>query len=263
MRALVLLILLVPCGALAQEKSAEELAKSLANPIAAMISVPFQMNFDANIGPAEDGDRFTTNIQPVVPISLNDDWNLISRTILPVVHQSDIYPGAGSQTGTGDTVQSLFFSPKAPTAGGWIWGVGPVFLLPTGSDDLLTADKWGAGPTAVALRQEGAWTYGALVNQIWSFAGNGDRSDVSQAFVQPFMTRTWPGGWSVTMTADSTYDWNGGGWTIPVGLFGGKVMRFGKQLVQFSGGPRYYADSTDNGPHGWAFRVTVVLLYPR
>lgn len=258
-----LVLLLAPCFAVAQEKSAEDLAKALANPIAAMISVPFQMNWDDDIGPVEAGNRFTTNIQPVVPISINEDWNLISRTILPVVHQSDIYPGAGSQTGTGDTVQSLFFSPKAPTSSGWIWGVGPVFLLPTGSNDLLSADKWGAGPTAVALRQQGPWTYGGLVNQIWSFAGDKDRSDVSSMFVQPFMTRTWPGGWSATLTADSTYDWNGGGWTIPIGLFGGKVTKIGKQLVQFSGGPRYYADSPDGGPHNWGFRVMVVLLYPK
>ena len=138
--------------------SAADLARQLANPISALISVPLQLNYDTDIGPDDDGERWTLNIQPVIPFGLNDDWNLISRTILPLVDQRDIFPGAGSQSGIGDVVQSLFFSPVKPTAGGWIWGAGPVFLLPTGSDDLLTADKTGIGPTAVALKQEGRWT---------------------------------------------------------------------------------------------------------
>ena len=135
--------------------SSEKLAKRLANPVAAMISVSFQLNHDQDIGSARSGKRWTLNIQPVIPIDLNADWNLISRTVLPVTWQDEIFPGAGSQSGLGDTLQSVFFSPKKPTAGGWIWSAGLVLLLPTSTNDLLSGNKWGAGPTGVGCARTG------------------------------------------------------------------------------------------------------------
>jgi hypothetical protein len=170
-RAIAIVAAAIVCQPVASaSESEQQLARQLTNPVAALISVPLQLNYNSDIGPADDGRQRVLNIQPVIPFSLNDDWNLISRTIVPIVDQSDIFPGAGSQTGLGDTVQGLFFSPVAPTAGGWIWGAGPVFLLPTGTNRLLTTDKWGVGPTAVALRQQGPWTGGLLGNHIWSVA---------------------------------------------------------------------------------------------
>ena len=258
---------LPPSTASAEDASAgldsAKYAKQLANPVAALISVPFQLNFDDNIGPVDEGSRVTLNMQPVIPFSLNEDWNLISRTILPLIDQQDIFPGSGRQSGLGDTVQSLFVSPVEPSASGWIWGAGPVLLLPTATDELLGADKWGAGPTAVALKQQGPWTYGFLVNHIWSFAGDGNRNDVSSTFMQPFAGYTTATGWSFDLQTETTYDWVNEQWNVPLIFLVSKVTTIGNQLVQLQAGPRYYAEHFDSGPEGLAFRVALTLLFPR
>jgi hypothetical protein len=240
-----------------------DLALQLANPVAALISVPLQLNYDQGIGPKEDGARWSLNAQPVVPFQLNDDWNIVSRTILPLVHQNDVVPGAGSQTGIGDTAQSVFFSPKAPTSGGWIVGVGPVFLLPTGTDDLLSTDKWGAGPSIVALKQSGGWTRGVLANHIWSFAGDDDRADISNTLVQPFASLTTPSSWTYSLSSEVLYDWEGEEWAVPVNFIASKLTKVGRQLVSFGGGARYWVDSPANGADGFGLRVFVTLLFPR
>jgi hypothetical protein len=254
---------LIASTAQAAETNEASLALQLSNPVAALISVPLQLNYDQDIGPADDGDRWLLNVQPVIPFDLNDDWNLISRTILPVVRQSDIFPGAGTQSGIGDMVQSIFFSPKAPTASGWIWGAGPALLLPTGSNDLLTTDKWGAGPTAVLLKQSNGWTRGVLANHIWSFAGDDDRADVSATFLQPFLTFTTPTQWTFGLNTESSYDWENEQWSVPVNASASKLMRFGNQLVSLGGGVRYWLDSPDSGAEGFGLRMTVTLLFPR
>ncbi|KPK54329.1 MAG: hypothetical protein AMJ84_01475 [Acidithiobacillales bacterium SM23_46] len=238
-------------------------AKQLANPVSALISVPMHLNFDNNIGPNDDGSRVTFKILPVIPFSLNKDWNLISRTILPLVKQQDIYPGSGTQSGLSDTVQSLFFSPVNPTSSGWIWGAGPVFLLPTATDDLLGTGKWGAGPTAVALKQEGSWTYGILVNHIWSFAGDSSRENVNSTFLQPFAGYTTASAWSFDLQTESTYNWESGKWNVPLVFLVSKVTTINKQMVQFQGGPYYYVEHFDTGPKGWGLRLAMTLLFPR
>lgn len=180
-----------------------------------------------------------------------------------MVWQDDVIPGADRQTGIGDIVQSAFFSPKAPTAGGWIWGAGPVFLFPSGSDDLLTADKWGAGPTAVAVKQQGPWTLGGLANHIWSFAGDDERADVSATFLQPFLSYTTPTAWSYSLNIESTYDWENEQWSVPINAVVSKVTNIGGQMISFNTGIRYWADSPDNGPEGWGFRFVTVFLFPK
>ena len=249
---------------MAQEiATTEELAKKLSNPVASLISVPLQFNYDSNIGPDDDGSRFLVNIQPVVPLSLGEDWNMITRTILPVVSQDEIFPGAGSQFGLGDIVQSVFISPKASTSSGWIWGAGPVFLLPTATDDLLGAEKWGLGPTAVVLKQSGPWTFGGLTNHIWSVAGKSKRQDINATFLQPFLSYTTPKAISYTVNSETTYDWKSEQWAVPLNFTVTKVTKIGNQLVSVGGGVRYWVKSTDSGPEGLAVRLLFTLLYPK
>lgn len=247
----------------ASEAYETSLAMQLSNPVAALISVPLQLNYDQDIGAADDGERWLLNVQPVIPFDLNDDWNLISRTILPLVRQSDVFPGAGTQTGTGDLVQSLFLSPKAPTASGWIWGAGPVLLLPMGSNDLLTTDKWGVGPTAVVLKQSNGWTRGVLANHIWSFAGDDDRADVNATFVQPFLTYTTPTQWTFAVNTEASYNWEDEQWLVPFNASVSRLTRIGTQLASFGGGVRYWLDSPESGPEGFGLRFTMTLLFPR
>ena len=241
--------------------AAAELAKKLSNPVASLISVPIQNNFDFGAGPNGDGFQYKVNIQPVVPISLNETWNLISRTIIPVVYQENIV-GTSSQAGLSDTVQSLFFSPKAPTSGGWIWGVGPVLLLPTATDDLLGTEKWGAGPTAVLLKQQNGWTYGVLANHIWSYAGESSRADVNATFLQPFLTFTTPKQTTFTINTESTYDWANSQWTVPLNASVAQLVKLGKLPLQFQIGARYYAEKPANGPE-WGLRFSVTFLFPK
>lgn len=242
---------------------AQDLAKKLSNPVAALISVPFQFNYDGNVGPARGGDRFTLNVQPVIPFTLNADWNIISRTILPITTQSSVSPGSGSQTGLGDTLQSLFFSPREPTAGGVIWGAGPAFLLPTGTENLLSARKWGLGPTGVLLVQKGPWTYGALANHIWSVAGDGNRPPVSSTFLQPFVSYTTPDAWTYLLNTESTYDWHNTHWSVPINAGLSKLIKIGDQPISIGAYARYWANSPDSGPHGWGGRLVVTLLFPK
>jgi hypothetical protein len=244
-------------------EEAHELAKKLNNPIASLISVPLQSDVNCNIGPADDGCNYTLEIEPVIPVSIADDWNMISRTILPITYQNDIFPGAGDQFGLGDITQSLFFSPKAPSSfGGLIWGAGPAFLIPTATDDLLGTGKFGIGPTVVVLKQTGPWTIGILANHIWSVAGDDDRADVSDTFLQPFVAYTTKDAWTFSANTESSYDWKREQWSVPINAEVKKLLRIGKQPVQIGGGLRYWAESPESGPEGFGGRLIVTFLFP-
>jgi hypothetical protein len=227
----------------------EDLAKQLQNPVANLISVPMQHNLELGVGD-DNIMRYQLNIQPVIPFKLNNKWNLILRNILPVVVQNEAQAGSGTQAGLGDDTMSLFLSPQNPGPAGIVWGIGPVFLWPTGTDPLLGSEKYGAGPTFVLLKQSGPWTLGVLANHIWSYAGNDLRSGVNSTYFQPFMTYTTKTAISYTVQGENTYNWKNKEWNValiggasrvfPMGKNALSLGLFGKYFpVHFSGGPDY------------------------
>lgn len=240
-------------------QDSHELAKKLSNPVASLISVPFQQNFDFGMG-AGSGWRSTLNIQPVIPISLSPKWNLISRTILPIIHQHNVVPNS-SQTGLGDITQSFFFSPTDSKR--VIWGAGPVLLIPTATDDALGTEKFGIGPTALVLKQQGGWTYGALVNHIWSVAGSDTRSDVNSTFLQPFLAFNTKDAWTFTVNTESSYDWEGNHWNVPIHFQITKLIKIGQRPVSIGGGIRCWAASSPGGPENCGLRMIFTPLFPK
>ena len=239
---------------------AQELAKKLSNPVASLISFPMQSNFDFRMGTGS-GWRYTLNVQPVIPIKLSPNWNMISRTIIPLIHQGNVTGPNTSQSGLGDTVQSFFFSPSKTEP--LIWAVGPVVLLPTATNASLGSQKWGLGPTALALKQKKGWTYGILANHIWSFAGKSNRADVNATFVQPFLAYTNKQAWTYTINTESTYDWNSHSWSVPINPLISKLVRFGKQPMSFGGGLKCWVTTPAGGPEGCGIRIVITALFPK
>jgi len=256
------LVLVVPL-AQAQEDESAELAKKLANPVASMISLPMQYNYDEYGGVNEDGAAHLLTLQPVIPIPLTENWNLITRTIVPLIDRQDFALPAMNESGLGDIVASQYFSPKAPTAGGWIWGVGPAELLPTASDELLGGDKWGLGPTGVALRQTGPWTVGILASHIWSVAGDSDRADISSTSLQPFLSYITTTKTTIGIYTETAYDWENQQWSVPVIGQVAQLFKIGPQIMQLAAGAKYWAESSDDGPEGWGLRIQLTLLFPK
>ena len=242
---------------------AAELAKKLNNPVASLISVPIEYNLDSKIGPSETGETWTVKFTPVVPFELNDNWNLITRTIFSYV-DTDIPDYGVNETGISDIVEVMYFSPKAPTASGIIWGAGPLILMDTATDDAIGAGKWGTGPAGVILKQQGQWSVGMLAHYLTDIGGGGsDRTDVEQLFFQPFLSYNITP--QLSWTAQTEYTRNlenntSNGYFI---FSVNKTMRVGKQLLQGRVGVRHWYEQAEFGPDSTELMLRLTLLYPK
>jgi len=255
---------LVSSGPARAEMSAEELAKLAQNPVGNLISVPFQNNTNFNVGPYT-GTQNILNIQPVIPVEINQDWNIITRTIVPVISQPQLSPTTDRTNGIGDTVFSAFLSPAQPH--GLIWGVGPVVQLPTNSSDELGNKNWGLGPTFVVLKLEhgNPWVYGVLANNVWSLSSSKQGGAYNNGLIQPFVNYNFPGGFYLVSGPILTVDWkadSGQQWTVPLGGGMGKIFHFGKLPVNTSLQAYYNVVHPDNGAN-WQLRAQVQFMFPK
>lgn len=255
--------LLLPGATRAQGTGADEataLSKKTQNPVSDLISVPFQYNAYLGVDPDEEV-LHVLNIQPVVPIGLGERWNLIFRAIAPLI--SSPTAGGDRANGLGDLNLQPFLSPRKP--GKLIWGLGPGLVLPTATDDRLGAEKWSVGPAAVGLTMAGPWVAGALVQNVWSVAGDGDRPDVNQLTIQPFVNHNFPKGWALGSSPIISADWEadpGDRWTVPIGLTLTKTTTLGRQPLSLGVGGFWNAVKPD-GAAEWQARAVVSLLFPK
>ncbi len=238
----------------------EALAKQLQNPVASLISIPFQNNFDSGLGAGQNGTRYTLRFQPVVPSAINKDWNLITRPILTYISQDKVF-GNTSQTGLSDTQLELFLSPSSFKEGELIWGAGAIVLMPTASEAALGTEKWGVGPSACALIQNGHWSYGGLVNQLWSVAGNSARSDISQTYLQPFISHTTSHGSTVTFSSETSYDWVSHQWDVPLIAGASQILPVYGRYVSVGASALYHVESPSTVSK-WGARFVITLLLP-
>lgn len=246
------------------ELSAEELAKLAQNPVGNLISVPFQNNTNFNVGP-ENGTQNILNIQPVIPISINKDWNIITRTIVPVIWNPSLGPTVPSKDGVGDTVFTAFLSPANP--GHLIWGAGPVVQIPTNTSDELGNKNWGLGPSFVVLHLDHGdpWVYGVLVNNIWSLSSSKQGGSYNNGLIQPFLNYNFKGGLYLTTSPILTVDWkadSGQRWVVPLGGGVGKIFHLGRLPVNTQLAGYYNVVHPDNGAN-WQLRFQVQLMFPK
>jgi hypothetical protein len=245
--------------------STEALQKATQNPVASLISVPVQNNSNFGVNPGYRT-QDVLNIQPVIPIGISKDWNLLVRWIMPIVYQPvPNAPGTPEtgEYGLGDMVPTFFLSPKK--SGKLIWGAGPVFQLPTATNTFLGQGKLGIGPSVVLLTQPGHWTLGVLLNNVWSVAGSGSRPDVNQFLFQYFINYNLKKGWYLTWQPTLTANWeatNGNRWTVPFGGGVGRIMKIGYQPVSLTA--QFFGNAVHpEGTPAWTMRLQIAFLFPK
>jgi hypothetical protein len=258
--------ILAATGAAHAALSAEDLARLAQNPVGNLISVPFQNNTNFNVGP-QSGTQNILNIQPVIPVTLNKDWNLITRTIVPLVWQPEFLPGQGDTFGLGDIQLSGMVSPAEPGPGGLIWGAGAIAQLPTHTSDELGNKNWGLGPQVVALRMEkgSPWVYGVLVNNVWSLSGSKQGGSYNNFLLQPIVNYNFPGGLYINSVPIITANWEAESsqrWTVPLGGGIGKIFHLGNLPVNTQLGVYYNVVHPDNGAN-WQLRLQVQFMFPK
>jgi hypothetical protein len=244
-----------------EESNAKEMAQGAVNPLTTTITVPIQVEYNENIGPTDDGTRTTVFVQPIIPIKISENWNLITRTIVPLIQQDDIFPGAGSQSGLGDISESLFFSPDY-TVDGWTIGAGPYLQFDTATDDYLGFEEHGAGASVIALKVDGHLQYGFLANQAYSIEGHVGGA-YSYAFIQPFVDYTTDGGLTWEFTSESTYNWKDDAWSVPLTVTASQFVMVGDLPILIGGGVKYWAESAAGDPEGISLNLNLYLLFPK
>lgn len=276
----VLAVLSSLCSVPAHAQEGGDLAKQSQNPLGAMISLPFENNLLFNIGPSEKT-GYALNFKPVLPVRLGE-WNMINRFVVPVIYSGgqdvpatvapdvDLGYGSinfdkvtGSAFGLGDITWQPFFGPAEP--GKVIWGVAPVLVMPTATEDRYASDKWSAGVGAVALTMPGKWVIGMLTQNVWSFAGKSSAPDVNKFIFQYFVNYNLDGGWYLSTTPIITANWEAPSsdrWTVPFGGGVGRLVRFGNQPVDFKLAAYWNAERPTHGPD-WSLQFTVKFLFPK
>jgi len=270
----VLALLVALTGPAFGQDDAADLAKQSQNPVGNMISLPFQNNTSFGIGP-NDSKSNVLNIQPVYPVGLSKNWNLINRAIIPVIYQEAIFPEVGSSAfGLGDTSYTGFISPAQP--GKIIWGVGPSFLLPSSTEDRWATEKWSGGAGVVVLTMPGSWVVGVLAQNVWSFAGDNDAAEVNSFLLQPIINYNMEKGWYLTSVPVITANWTAPSdnrWTVPIGGGFGRIVKWGKQPLDLSASAYYNVEkpvpeivegpNLENQGDTWTLRLQLKLLFPK